>query len=146
MLAGACATLAGAAGKLGRDVTLLAQTEVGEVCERPAPGRGGSSSMEHKRNPVAAVCTVACAVRVPALAATLLAGMAGELQRAAGVWQAETETLSDLLRLTGAAAAWSAELVERLEVDSERMRRRVEGAEFDPAVAADLVRRAVAAR
>ncbi len=108
--------------KVARDVTLLAQDEVGEVREGGAPGRGGSSAMPHKRNPVAAVSVLACAQRVPGLVATMLGAMAQEHERAAGAWQAEWGTLSDLLRLTGSAAAWSRDLLEGLEVDPQRMR------------------------
>ena len=124
-LAGAMGALAGAAAKIARDVTLLAQSEVGEVQEGGV-GRGGSSAMAHKRNPVAAVSVLACAARVPGLVATLLAGMRQEHQRAAGAWQAEWGTLSDLLALTGSAAAWLADLLEHLEVDTERMRANLE--------------------
>jgi 3-carboxy-cis,cis-muconate cycloisomerase len=121
-LAGALGALAGAEAKVARDVTLLAQDEVAEVREG-GPG-GGSSSMPHKRNPVAAVSVLAGAGRVPGLVATLLGGMAQEHERAAGAWQAEWGTLTDLLRLTGSATAWARELLERLEVDAERMRAR----------------------
>lgn len=119
-VAGAAAALAGILGKLARDVTLLAQNEVGELREG-TPGRGGSSAMAHKRNPVAAVSVLACTRRIPALLATLLAAMEQEHERAAGAWQAEWGTLTDLLALTGSAAAWSRDLLEHLEVDPARM-------------------------
>jgi 3-carboxy-cis,cis-muconate cycloisomerase len=77
--------------------------------------------MAHKRNPVAAVSTLACVKRVPGLVATMLAAMEQEHERAAGAWQAEWGTLSDLLRLTGSAAAWARDLLENLEVDAEAM-------------------------
>jgi adenylosuccinate lyase len=214
--AAACAGVAAALGKIARDVTLLAQTEVGEVREggpppematsRRAPGkgvggagaegggggmggargeardsgdqgggevggsgevggggaavggvgderdgpgagvggagdedageaaretiaspdggpvrRGGSSAMPHKRNPVAAIATLACARRVPGLLATLAAAAEQEQQRAAGAWHAEWEPFSDLLRLTGSASSWVVELLTRLVVDPVRM-------------------------
>jgi 3-carboxy-cis,cis-muconate cycloisomerase len=72
--------------------------------------------MPHKQNPVAAISARACALRTPGLVSTMLAAMPQELERAAGAWQAEWETLSDLLRLTGSAAAWSRESLERLEL------------------------------
>ncbi len=78
--------------------------------------------MPHKRNPVGAIATVACAQRVPALVATMLGAMAHEHERAAGAWHVEWETQSELLRLVGSAAAWLREALESLEVDAGRMR------------------------
>src|SRR4051794_9844552 len=142
-LACALGVLAGALAKPARDVALLAQTEVAEVREG-VEDRGRSSAMDHKRNPVAAVSTLACAARTPGLVATVLSGMAGEHERAAGAWQAEWGTLTDLLRLTGSAAAWARDLLEHLEVDPEAMRAglRVEG---DLGASAALVDRALLA-
>jgi 3-carboxy-cis,cis-muconate cycloisomerase len=121
-LASALAVLAGVFGKVGRDVTLLAQDEVGEVREGGDPGGGGSTAMAHKHNPVAAVSVIACARRTPALASTMLSSMEQEHERAAGAWQAEWGTLTELLALTGSAASWTRDLLEHLEVDDERMR------------------------
>jgi 3-carboxy-cis,cis-muconate cycloisomerase len=121
-LATALGVAAGAMGKIARDVALLAQTEVAEVAEGGGEGRGGSSTLPHKRNPVGAVAVAACAARVPGLVATMLAAMTQEHERAAGAWQSESETLSDLLRLTGSAAAALRELLEGLDLDPERMR------------------------
>jgi 3-carboxy-cis,cis-muconate cycloisomerase len=121
-LACALGAATGVMGKIARDVALLAQTEVGEVAEGGGEGRGGSSTMPHKRNPVGAVAVSACAERVPGLVATMMAAMPQEHERAAGAWQAEWETLSDLLRLTGSAAATLRELLEGLEPDPDRMR------------------------
>jgi 3-carboxy-cis,cis-muconate cycloisomerase len=112
----------GALGKIARDVILLAQTEVGEVSEGGAPGRGGSSTMPHKRNPVGAVAVLACVQRAPGLVATILSSMTQEHERAAGGWQAEWETLLELLQLTGSAAAAMRELLDGLEIHPERMR------------------------
>jgi 3-carboxy-cis,cis-muconate cycloisomerase len=120
-LATALGVLAGALGKVARDVTLLAQDEIGELSEGGNEGGGGSSAMAHKRNPVAAVSTLACTRRVPGLVATMLAAMEGEHERAAGAWQTEWGTLAQLLTLTGSAASWSAELVGALHVHSDRM-------------------------
>ncbi|MCL2418201.1 MAG: lyase family protein [Conexibacteraceae bacterium] len=123
-LAAALGGLSGAAAKVARDVTLLAQTEIGEIREG-AEGdvtRGGSSAMAHKRNPVAAVSVIACSRRVPGLVATLFGAMEQELQRAAGAWQSEWGTLTELLTLTGSASAWLADLLAHLEVDRDRMR------------------------
>ncbi len=120
-LAGALGTAAGVISKVALDLVLLAQTEVGEVAEGVA-GRGGSSAMPHKRNPVAAVSARAGALRAPGLVAGLLSGMAQEHERAAGAWHAEWQALSDLLRCTGSAAAWLRDALEHLQVDTARMR------------------------
>jgi 3-carboxy-cis,cis-muconate cycloisomerase len=121
-LAGALGTAAGVLSKIALDVVLLSQTEVGEVAEGGGPGRGGSSTMPHKRNPVRAVLVTAGTRRVPGLVATLLASMSHEHERAAGAWHAEWETLAELLRLTGGAAAHAHELLGGLSVDAGRMR------------------------
>jgi 3-carboxy-cis,cis-muconate cycloisomerase len=120
-LACALGEAAGVMGKIARDVELLAQTEVGEAAEG-GDGRGGSSTLPHKRNPVDAVAVSACAARAPGLVATMLASMTQEHERATGAWQAEWETLSELLRVTGSAAAALRDLLETLEPDPERMR------------------------
>ncbi len=162
-LGAALARVAAALGKIARDVTLLAQSEVGEVSEGPAssagsgvgagggpaetrgpdqrgpdqlrpdqlrpdqlapaasPRRGGSSAMPHKRNPVAAVAILGCTRQVPGLLGILASNSEHELQRAAGAWHAEWEPLAALLRLTGSASSWAAELLSGLAVDTSRM-------------------------
>jgi 3-carboxy-cis,cis-muconate cycloisomerase len=152
-LATGLARVTGALGKIARDVTLLAQSEVGEVSEgkdsgagtggqaspdggpEPAAGgalgltappaagprRGGSSAMPHKHNPVAAIAILGCTKQAPGLLATLVACAEQEHQRAAGAWHAEWEPLTALLRLTGSAASWAAELMSGLVVDASRM-------------------------
>ena len=112
----------GVIGKVARDVVLLAQTEVAEVVEGGGDGRGGSSTMPHKRNPVGAIGAVACAERAPNLVATILAAMGQEHERAAGGWQAEWEPLLELLRLTSSGAALVRESLCGLELDGEKMR------------------------
>src|SRR5215469_16050719 len=126
-VAAACAAAAAALSKIARDVTLFAQSEVGEVREGGGNSgagerRGGSSAMPHKQNPVAAIAILGCTRRVPGLVATLVAAAEQEHQRAAGAWHAEWEAFADLLRLTGSAASWGAELVRGLTVDPGRMR------------------------
>ena len=121
-IAAALGATLGVTGKIGRDVLLLAQTEVAEVAEGAGEGRGGSSTMPHKRNPVGAVGLVACAQRAPGLVATMLAAMMQEHERGAGTWQAEWETLPQLLRLAGSSAAIVRELLASLEVSCEKMR------------------------
>jgi 3-carboxy-cis,cis-muconate cycloisomerase len=120
-LACALGEAAGALGKPGRDITLLAQTEIGEVREGVA-SRGGSSTLPQKHNPIAAVSAVACAMRAPGLVATLLSCMLHEHERAAGAWHAEWRPLSELLMAVGSAGAWMRDCLEHLEVDPRRMR------------------------
>ena len=116
---GACAA---AIGKIARDITLLAQVELREVREARAEGRGGSSTMPHKQNPIASIAAVSCTRRVPQLVATLLACAEQEHERAAGAWHAEWEPLLSAWALVGSAAAWLRELLEGLQVDAARMR------------------------
>jgi 3-carboxy-cis,cis-muconate cycloisomerase len=118
MLAGALGTAAGALGKVARDVSLLAGSEIGEVREA-APG--GSSAMPHKRNPVASVTALACAAQAPGLVSTLLSAMVHEHQRAAGAWHAEWRPLRELLRAAGSAAQWLSECLAGLAVDEQAM-------------------------
>jgi 3-carboxy-cis,cis-muconate cycloisomerase len=113
----------GAVATTAVDVVLLAQSEVGEVSEGVS-GRGGSSSMPHKHNPIAAISARACVLRVPGLVSTLLSVAGQEHERAAGGWAAEWETLADLLRLAGAGAAWLADSLEHLQVHADVMRAR----------------------
>ena len=142
--AAALDALAGSLAKVARDVALLAQTEVGEVREGGGPDRGASSGIAHKRNPIASVSVTACAIRVPGLVATMFAEMPQEHERAAGGWQAEWGTLTDLLRLTGSAAAWARELLEELEPDVDRMAANACG-DLDVGVADPLIDQALLA-
>jgi 3-carboxy-cis,cis-muconate cycloisomerase len=117
-LAAALGIVAGTLAKLAGDVILLSQDEIGELGERVA---GGSSAMPGKRNPARAVLVVACAHRAPGLVTTVLAGLPQELQRAAGRWQAEWPTLTDLLRVVSGAAYHGRAMLADLTVDAERM-------------------------
>lgn len=117
-LASSLAATAGAAGKIGLDVVLLAQTEVAEVAEAQP---GGSSTMPHKRNPVRAVLARACSRSVHAYA-SLLTGGEYELERAAGAWHAEWNALSGALAFAGGAVTAARECLAGLQVDAERMR------------------------
>ncbi|WFE40880.1 3-carboxy-cis,cis-muconate cycloisomerase [Micromonospora sp. WMMD998] len=158
-LAAALGGLLVAAGKVALDVGLLAQTEIGEVTEG-GDGRGGSSAMPHKRNPVDSILVTAAARRGPGLVATLFAAAAQEHERAAGGWHAEWEPLLDLLHIAGGAAARCARMLAGLRVRPERMRANLDAtgglvlaeavaARLAPAVgrgvAHDLVTRAAAA-
>lgn len=120
------ALTSGVLEKIGLDVVLLSQTEVGEVAEPSGGGRGGSSSMPHKRNPVGSILAIACARRVRGDAGVLIAAMPQEHERAAGAWQSEWGPLSSALALTGGAAAAMTDALEGLEVRSDRMRENLE--------------------
>jgi 3-carboxy-cis,cis-muconate cycloisomerase len=122
----ACGVLTGSMGKIARDITLLMQTEVAEAAEPSGPGRGGSSTMPHKRNPSGCVVTLAAANRAPGLVATFLSAMVQEHERAAGSWQSEWPTVAALMQATGVAAASMAEVTEGLSVDGARMRANIE--------------------
>jgi 3-carboxy-cis,cis-muconate cycloisomerase len=120
------AILAGAAGKIARDISLLMQPEIGEVAEPSGAGRGGSSAMPHKRNPVACVAALEVAQRAPHLAAMLLAQLSPEHERGLGQWQGQWFTLRDLLCGTAGALAAMAEALEGLQVDERVMRANLE--------------------
>jgi 3-carboxy-cis,cis-muconate cycloisomerase len=120
-VASALAILAGTCGKIARDVTLMMQTDVGEAFEQAAPGRGGSSTMPHKRNPVASVAALSAAMLAPNLAATILAAAIQEHERATGAWQAEWPTFPALALVTSGALHNIIDIAEGLEVDAERM-------------------------
>lgn len=122
-LGAALATVAGVCGKIGLDVVLLSQTEVGEV--REAAG-GGSSAMPQKRNPVRATLARACAGLGAAHAAVLQESLAQEHQRAAGAWHAEWGALCGALSFAGGAADAIAESLGGLDVDPERMRQNLD--------------------
>jgi 3-carboxy-cis,cis-muconate cycloisomerase len=116
-----CGVLTGSLGKMGRDISLLMQNEVAEVSEPGGPGRGGSSTMPHKRNPMASTITLAAANRVPGLVANFLSGMVQEHERGVGGWQAEWTTVTDIVQATGLAAESMAEVAEGLTIDANRM-------------------------
>src|SRR5919202_6963231 len=113
---------AGAMAKIARDITLLAQTEVGEASEAAAPGKGGSSAMPQKRNPVDAVAALAAARLALGVVPVVLAAMAQEHERAVGGWQAEWAAIPELFRYTAGAVARVRGAVGGLTVDVGRMR------------------------
>ncbi len=118
-LAAALGIGAGVGGKIGRDIGLMAQTEVSEAGEAKP---GTSSAMPQKRNPVGASVAIAAALRAPGLVATILAAMPQEQERGLGGWQAEWETLPDLIRIAGGGARAIATTLESLAIDPGRMR------------------------
>jgi 3-carboxy-cis,cis-muconate cycloisomerase len=116
------AILTGTCGKIARDVSLMMQTDVAEAFEPAGEGRGGSSTMPHKRNPVAAATALAAATMAPNLAATIFAAQVQDHERSAGPWHAEWPTLPMLLLVTSGALAAMVDIAEGLEVDAARMR------------------------
>lgn len=116
------AIVAGTCGKIARDVSLMMQTDVAEAFEPSGEGRGGSSTMPHKRNPVAAASALAAATMAPNLAATIFAAQVGDHERSAGPWHAEWPTLPTLMLVTSGALAAIVDIAEGLEVDAARMR------------------------
>ncbi len=118
----ACGVTTGSLGKMARDLSLLMQGEVGEASEPGGDGRGGSSTMPNKRNPIGCALTLAAAERVPGLVATFLSAMVQEHERGVGGWQAEWPTVAAVIQATGLAAASMAEVAEGLGVDPARMR------------------------
>lgn len=121
-VAGALAILCGTCGKIARDVSLLMQTEVGEAFEPAEAGRGGSSSMPHKRNPTAAAAALAAATIAPQLAATIFAAQVQEHERALGGWQAEWPTFPALALVSSGALRAIVDIAEGIEIDGKRMR------------------------
>jgi len=124
-LAAALGLAAGTAEKISGDVALLMQEEVGEAFEPAASGRGGSSTLPHKRNPVGAAAVGAAARRAEALVGLYFRSLAGEHERHLVSWPVEWQSLGDLLSLAGGAVARTAETVAGLEVDERAMAERV---------------------
>jgi 3-carboxy-cis,cis-muconate cycloisomerase len=118
--------LTGSLGKMARDISLLAQSEIAELREPSGVGRGGSSTLPHKRNPIACAAVLAASLRVPHLVATLLSAQSQENERALGGWQAEWSVLPEIVLLAGGALRQMAETIEGLEVDGKRMRANLE--------------------
>lgn len=118
--------LTGTLGKIARDISLQMQTEIAELSEPVSHGRGGSSTMPHKRNPVGCAAVLAAAARVPAQISTMLGAMVQEHERALGGWQAEWDTLPEIAELTGAALTQLRNVIEGLQVDQARMRANID--------------------
>jgi 3-carboxy-cis,cis-muconate cycloisomerase len=116
----------GTLGKIAKDISLHSQTEVAEVFEPSEKGRGGSSTMPQKRNPVASAVVLSAAARVPALVGTMLTAMVQEQERGLGGWHAEWETLPEIVLLSAGALHQMAEVIPKLEIDADRMRENLE--------------------
>jgi len=114
--------LTGTLGKIARDISLHAQTEIAELAEPASDGRGTSSTMPHKRNPVTCAALIAAATRAPGLVSTILTAMPQEFERGLGGWQAEWESLTDLLRISAGPLHHLTEMLPGLQIYPERMR------------------------
>lgn len=145
-LAMALAIATGAVGKVARDISLLAQAEIGEAFEPRQEGRGGSSIMAHKRNTTACQVALSAALRTPGLAATILAALPQEHERGLGGWQVEAPVIADLFALAHGAVAAMLPVTQGLDVDVDAMRRNLEAANIgqDFGAAERLTRRALA--
>jgi 3-carboxy-cis,cis-muconate cycloisomerase len=118
--------LSGAMSKIANDVVLLSQTEVGELSEGARPGKGGSSAMPQKRNPVDAMAALAASRLAIAMVPTLMSGLGQEHERSVGAWQAEWVAVPHIFRHTAGAVAHVRRLLEGLEVHEDRMRRNLD--------------------
>lgn len=124
-----CALVVGALAKASRDIALMMQFEVGEASEPSGPGRGSSSTMPHKRNPVGAALVLSAATRAPMLAATIVSAMPQEHERALGGWQAEWPTLASLVEALGSAVEVMAEVASGLTIDTAALQDNMDAAE-----------------
>ena len=116
------ALVTGSLAKIATDVVLLTATETGEVFEPFAPGRGGSSTMPQKRNPVSSELILACAKQVQSRAALVMDAMAADLERSTGPWHVEWAALPEAFVLASGALAQARFLMDGLRVDPEAMR------------------------
>jgi 3-carboxy-cis,cis-muconate cycloisomerase len=131
-------------GKFGRDISLLMQPEVGEAFEPHAEGRGGSSAMPHKRNPVACMHMLDAAYRAPALALTLTGELTAEHERGLGSWPNALPVLADLFMLADNSLDAAVEVAEGLRVEPHAMQSnldRMHGVVFSEGVALLLTRK-----
>ena len=135
------AILCGCLGKIGMDIALMMQSEVAEAFEPAGLGRGGSSAMPHKRNPVGALLMREAALRTPGLATTLVAGMDVEHERGLGQWQSTWWTVRSLFGATASSLAAAEEVLGGLQVNAQAMQAnidRMHGFVFSEAVAAHI--------
>ena len=143
-LASALAIVAGTAAKVAGDVALLMQPEIAEVAEPAAPGRGASSSIPGKRNPILAVEIDAAARRAIALVPVVLGSLVASHERPAGAWHAEWDAVTDLLALAGGAAANLHVVLDGLEVDPAAMAARAGASSENVAATATWIDRVLA--
>ena len=125
-IATALAALSGACAKIATDMLLMMQSEVAEAFEPAAPGKGGSSTLPHKRNPVGSIAIRANHFRIAGMMATMTVALEQEHERAAGAWAAEWETMRELFVLSAGSVERISEILQGLEVDSARMRQNLD--------------------
>jgi 3-carboxy-cis,cis-muconate cycloisomerase len=128
-LAQDAALVVGALGKAARDISLMMQIEVGGASEPSGAGRGGSSTMPHKRNPVGAALVLAATHHAPMMAAVLTSAMPQEHERALGGWQAEWPTLSALIGCLGSAVEAMSEVAPGLQIDLDAIQANMDATE-----------------
>ena len=126
-LAGALGHAVTACAAIATDVVVLAQNEIGELAEAGGGGRGVSSAMPHKRNPIGSILVRSAGIRAPGLVVTVLAASVHDSERATGAWHAEWVALRDLLHLAGGAATTMAEVLDGLKVNADVMAANVTG-------------------
>lgn len=120
------ASIGGSLGKIGLDVMMMAASEFGEVAEPFVPGRGASSTMPQKRNPISSELMFAAAKMLRERAALMLDGMMHDFERATGPWHLEWSAVPESF-LLAASALFQANLMLRgLHVDGERMRKNLD--------------------
>jgi 3-carboxy-cis,cis-muconate cycloisomerase len=125
-IASALTMLSGCLGKIATDAALLMQTEIAELTEEAGEGRGGSSALPHKKNPVMPTLIIAACTRIPGLCSSIAISMIQEHERAVGRWHAEWGPLADIVSLTASAVKNTVSLFSRLKVDPVRMRQNIE--------------------
>ena len=123
--AGWLSLLTGSLGKMAEDIILLAQTEVGEVSESAEEGRGGSSTMPQKSNPITSELILAAARTNASLLSALHQAQIQEHERATHGWQVEWLTLPQMIVLTGGALRHAGYLAKNLQVDQGKMRENI---------------------
>lgn len=125
-LLAACSVQCGSLGKMARDIALLMQSEIAEAAEPAGQGRGGSTTMPQKRNPIACSLALASANRVPGLLASFLSTMVEEHERGVGGWHAEWPIITSIVQALGLAVDSMAEAAEGLNVDPAKMRANID--------------------
>ena len=126
IIAATLGILSGNIAKMGKDISLLSQTEIAEVTEAFEKGKGGSSSMPHKKNQVGCISILANTERIPGLVSTILSSVVQDHERATGLWHAEWQTIIDIIQLTAGSVSKAVKITNGLEVNKEQMLRNLE--------------------